>query len=237
MGLLIQDKAIAVPGEDIAEGMDFLPASGTYRDGDKIVAARMGIVYIDGRLIRLIPLSGRYMPKRNDVIIGKVIDVSMTGWRLEINSAYTAMLNVKDATSEFINRGEDLTQFFDIDDYMVSKIVNVTSQKLVDLSMKGPGLRKVKGGRIIHVAPTKVPRIIGKAGSMVTMIKDATGVKITVGQNGMVWIDGEPDKEVIVINTIRKIESESHISGLTDVIKEYLISQGLTIPEPRPQGE
>lgn len=233
MGLLIQDKAIAVPGEELAEGMDFLPAYGTYRDGDKIVAARMGLVNLDGRLIKLIPLSGRYMPKRNDVIIGRVTDISMTSWRLEINSAYTAMLNIKDATSEFVNRGEDISQFFGIGDYLVTKIINVTSQKLVDLSMKGPGLRKIKGGRIITVAPTKVPRIIGKSGSMVSMVKDATGTRITVGQNGLVWIQGEPEKEIIAINTIRKIEAESHVSGLTEIIKSYLIAQGLEVKEPQ----
>ncbi len=237
MGLLAEDKTVVVPGENIAEGMDFLPAAGTYRDGDKIVASKVGLVNIDGRLIKLIPLSGRYNPKRNDIIIGKITDISMNGWRMELNSAYTAMMNVKDATSEFIGRGEDLTQFYNIGDYVVAKIVNVTSQKLVDVMMKGPGLRKIRGGRIINVAPTKVPRIIGKSGSMVGMIKDATGTKITVGQNGLVWIQGEPEKEILVVNTIRKIESESHVSGLTDVIKAHLISLGLEVKEARSYQE
>ena len=102
------------------------------------------------------------------------------------------------------------------------KIVNVTSQKLVDVTMKGPGLRKLKGGRIIEVNPHKVPRIIGKQGSMVMMIKDATKCNITVGQNGLIWIDGEPMNELLALQTIRKIEKESHMSGLTDKIKEYL---------------
>ncbi|MDP2750943.1 MAG: exosome complex RNA-binding protein Rrp4 [Nanoarchaeota archaeon] len=235
MGLIVEDKTIVIPGEEVAEGMDFLPAAGTYREGDKIIASKVGLLNVDGRLIKLIPMSGRYMPKRNDVIIGKVIDISMSGWRIELNSAYTAMLNVKDATSEFIGRGEDLTQFYAIGDYVVAKVINVTSQKLVDLATKGPGLRRIRGGRIISVAPTKVPRIIGKSGSMVGMIKDATGTKITVGQNGLVWIQGEPEKEILVVNTIRKIETESHVSGLTDVIKAYLISLGLEVRNEQSQ--
>ncbi|MBI2660011.1 hypothetical protein HYX07_02525 [Candidatus Woesearchaeota archaeon] len=67
-----------------------------------------------------------------------------------------------------------------------------------------------------------MPRIIGKMGSMVTMIKDATRCNITVGQNGLIWIDGEPQNELLAIQTIRKIEKESHLSGLTDKIKEFL---------------
>ncbi|MBW2968416.1 KH domain-containing protein, partial [Candidatus Woesearchaeota archaeon] len=101
-------------------------------------------------------------------------------------------------------------------------ITNVTSQKLVDVSMRGPGFRKLEGGRILEVNTNKVPRIIGKEGSMITMIKNATGCKITVGQNGLVWISGEPDKENIAIEAIKKAEKESHTQGLTDQIKGFL---------------
>jgi len=220
--ILVNDKSISVPGETLAVGMDMLPGSGTYRDGEKIVANRLGLAMIDGRTIRLIPLAGRYVPKTGDTIICKVIDVGFSGWRLDTNSAYSAMLSMKDATSEFIQRGANLTQYYDLGDYIVCKIVNVTSQKLVDVTMKGPGLRKLKGGRIIEVDPHKVPRIIGKAGSMVVMIKDATKCNIIVGQNGLIWIDGEPINELLAVQAIRKVERESHLGGLTDKIKEFL---------------
>lgn len=220
--LVVKDKSIVVPGEEVAVGMDFLPTEGVYRDGDKLFASRLGLLAIDGRLVKLIPLAGKYLPKRGDVIVGKVIDVTISGWRVDINSAYTAMLSMKDASAEFIARGADLTRYFTFGDYIVTNIVNVTSQNLVDLTMKGPGLRKLSEGMVITVAPNKVPRIIGKQGSMVSMIKDATGCKIIVGQNGIVWLQGEPEQEMIAVAAMRKIESESHISGLTDRIKIFL---------------
>jgi len=220
--IVVENKSIVIPGEELASGMEFLPSYGTYRDRDKIVASRLGLVSIDGKIIRIIPLTGKYNPKRGDVIIGKVEDVSYSGWRIDTNCAYPAMLSVKDATSEFVGRGADLTQFFDVDDYLVAKIINVTSQKLIDLTMRGPGLRKLTGGRVVEVNTNKVPRIIGKQGSMVHMIKEATGCKIIVGQNGLLWILGEPRGELIAIDAIRKIEQESHMSGLTERIKEFL---------------
>ena len=219
---MTKDKQIVVPGEELAKGMDTLPGNGTYRDGEFIRASKLGLVSADGRTIKLIPLSGRYMPKRGDTIVCKVVDVSMMGWRLEINTAYSAMLSMRDATSDFIQRGADLTTYFDIGDYIVAEITNVTSQKLVDVSTKGPGLRKLIGGRIIEVNTNKVPRIIGKQGSMVTMIKNATGCRITVGQNGWIWLDGTPEGELLAVKTIKKIEDESHLSGLTERIKEFL---------------
>ena len=220
--ILAKEKEISVPGETLATGMDVLPGSGTYREGENIIANRLGLVMLEGRTIKLLSLSGRYIPKIGDTIICKVIDVSFNGWRLDTNSAYSAMLPLKDATSEFIARGADLTRYYDLGDYVVCKIVNVTSQKLVDVAMKGPGLRSLKGGRIIEVDPNKVPRIIGKQGSMVLMIRDATKCNISVGQNGLVWIDGDPINELLAIQAIRKIEKESHLSGLTDKIKEFL---------------
>ncbi len=224
---MVNDKEISVPGEVLAVGMDVLPGAGTYRDGEKIVANRLGLAMIDGRTIKLIPLAGRYIPKTGDTIICKVIDVGFNGWRLDTNSAYSAMLSMKDATSEFIQRGANLTQYYDLGDYIVCHIVNVTSQKLIDVTMKGPGLRKLKGGRIIEVDSNKVPRIIGKQGSMVVMIKDLTKCNIVVGQNGLIWTDGEPINELLAVQAIRKIEKESHLSGLTDKIKEFLENKGV----------
>ena len=220
--VIVKEKDIVVPGETLAVGMDNLPGHGTYREGENIIASRLGLVQLDGSAIKLIPLSGRYIPKKRDVIICKVIDVGFSGWRLDTNSPYSAMMSLKDATSDFIPRGADLTQFYALGDYVIGEIINVTSQKLVDVTMKGPGLRKLKGGRIIEVASNKVPRIIGKGGSMVSMIKEVTGCNISVGQNGLAWIQGTPEKELLAIRTIRKIENESHLSGLTDKIKEYL---------------
>jgi exosome complex component RRP4 len=217
------DKEVVVPGETLATGMDFLPSFGTYREGDKILASRLGLVTIEGKVIKLVPLSGVYVPKTGDTIIGPVTEILLSGWRIDTNSAYSAVLNLKDATSEFIARGANLTQYIEIGDYCMAKIINVTSQNLIDLTMKGPGLRKLKGGRILKVNPQKVPRIIGKQGSMVGLIKQYTDCRILVGQNGVVWISGEdPAKELLSVETIKKIEREAHKSGLTDRIKEFL---------------
>ncbi|MFO8015909.1 MAG: exosome complex RNA-binding protein Rrp4 [Candidatus Woesearchaeota archaeon] len=234
----VNEKDIVVPGEVIATGMDYLPSQNTYRLGDDIRAAGVGIVRIEGKVMKLTPLSGRYIPKNNDVIIAQVTDVLMSGWRLDTNSAYPAVLPLKDASSKYIEKGADLTKFFALGDYVMCKITNVTSQKLVDVTMKGPGLRKIEGGRVIEVNTNKVPRVIGKQGSMVTMIKDSTGCRIAVGQNGIIWVEGEPEKEIIAVSAIKKIEEEAHVTGLTDRIKDFLEKEtGKKPSEARPAEE
>ncbi len=228
--LIAADHGIVVPGETLATGMSYLPSMGTYRHGDAIICSRLGILKVEGKVLRIIPVSGVYYPKIGDVIIGPVIDILLNGWRIGTASPYSAVLPLKDATSTFIEKTDDLSKYYALGEYVVTKITNVTSQKLVDVTMKMPGMRKLVGGRILNVNPYKVPRIIGKQGSMVTLIKEATGCKIMVGQNGTVWLEGEPEKEGVAIEAIQKIEKEAHTSGMTEKIKELLENRlGITL--------
>lgn len=223
--LLVKNKEIVVPGQIIAKGMDFLPSQGTYRKEENVIANRIGIVSIDGKVLKSYQVSGRYIPKTDDVVIGKVLDILVSGWRFDINSPYSAVLPLKEASFDFIQRGADLTKYFNLEDYAIVKITNVTSQNLVDVTVKAQGLRKLNGGRVIKINCHKVPRLIGKKGSMVSMIKEQTGCKIVVGQNGMVWIEGEAAAETKAFKAIKMIEKESHTTGLTERIKNLLDSK------------
>lgn len=220
--LIAQEKTVVVPGQVIAKGMDFLPSNGTYRKGDEVIVNRLGILSVEGKVLKTIQISGRYIPQTGDTIIGKVEDILMSGWRFDINSPYSAVLPLKDASFDYIQKGADLTKYFRLEDYAIAKITNVTSQNLIDITVKGPGLKRLRGGRILKVSPHKVPRIIGKRGSMVSLVKRATDCKILVGQNGLAWIEGQPDMETITVQAIKKIQDEAHIPGLTVRIHKFL---------------
>ncbi len=212
--LLVQEKDIVVPGQVLALGMDFLPASGTFREDEKVVALYVGLASVNGRLIKVIPLKGKYSPKRGDTVLGRIVDMSFSSWFVDIDGASDAILSVRDIP-EYVERGADLTQYYSFGDYIVAKISNVT-RSAVELSMKDMGLRKLGKGRIMKVNSSKVPRIIGKQGSMISMIKDKTGCRITVGQNGIIWIQGSPEHERVVSQIITLIDNEAHKEGLTD---------------------
>ena len=218
----VEDREIVIPGQILAEGMDNLPGENTYREDDKIHSKKVGLVSIRDRVIRVTAMSGPYVPKVGDRIIAQVIDITMSGWRVDTGTAYSAMLNVTDATTRFIKRDEDLSQILAIGDYLTVVITKVTSQNLIDVTMKEPGLGKIQGGRIIKVNSHKVPRIIGKKGSMISLLKEKTGCSITVGQNGFVSIKGTPENELKVESAIHLIEAKSHESGLTEKIEAFL---------------
>ena len=94
--------------------------------------------------------------------------------------------------------------------------------------MKGPGLRKLNGGRILEITSSKVPRVVGKQGSMISLIKDKTGCSIFAGQNGRIWIHGSsPEAEKVASNAILLINEKAHTSGLTERVGAFLAKHTL----------
>lgn len=221
--LVVVEKQIVVPGEILADGMDFLPGKGTFREGENIIASRLGLVNASGRVVQIVPLAGKYLPKRDDTIIGVVRDMSYSSWFVDVGYPYEGSLSMKDATAEFIERGASLSDYFAVGDVIITKVANVTKEGNIDLTMKAPGLRKLNGGRVIEITPFKIPRVVGKQGSMIGLIKDKTGCTLFAGQNGRIWIRGSsPEAEKLATDAIYLIAEKAHTSGLTERVGEFL---------------
>ena len=121
---------------------------------------------------------------------------------------------------------DDIRQQFDVGDMLAAEVIAFNRTRDPVLSVKGRGLGKLRGGRIIEILPAKVPRLIGRIGSMINLIKNETNTRMIIGQNGWVWASGKTvESELLVEKIVRKIEKESHTSGLTDRIKELISSE------------
>lgn len=216
--ILVKDKDLVVPGEILAED-DFHAGRGTFREENKICSSVVGLVSIRNKKISVIPLQSKYIPKRGDVVIGEINDIRFSMWGLDINSPYSGLLP---ASEVFGKEKRELEKVFDIGDVLFLRVIDVDEVKKVKLGLKGRGLGKFKGGILIYITPTKVPRLIGKKGSMINMIKDKTHCDIVVGQNGVVWVKGQPEMERIGEKVIKMIEEQAHTSGLTDRVRDML---------------
>ncbi|MCL6003623.1 MAG: exosome complex RNA-binding protein Rrp4 [Candidatus Thermoplasmatota archaeon] len=213
------ERKIVLPGEEISlEGMK--QGNGIYHDNGKYYSYQMGVIQTYNSYANIIPLSGKYYPVRNDRIIGKVIDIAPSFWIMDIRGPYPGFLHIND--TPWKNLDQDLNKILGVGDTVFLKVNEITESRQIWLSLKDAGLRKLEGGHIVMVQPTKVSRIIGKGGSMVNTIKEITGVKIQLGQNGVVWLDGTADKVMVVRNILKYIEKEAHTSGLTDRVKKIL---------------
>ncbi len=217
--LFVKNRELVVPGDLLAKG-DFLIGEGTYKKEDGIYANVLGLVDTKEQFIKIIPLSGKYMPNPRDLVVGIVEDITFSTWSIDINSPYQGVLNISNALDRFIDSQEDLAKIYDIGDVVLAKVLSMSKSMQATLTMRDRGLFKLREGRLISISPTRVPRVIGKKGTMVQMLKNATDCRIVVGQNGRVWINGEGAN--IVIEAIRLIEREAHLHGLTDKVKAFL---------------
>lgn len=216
--IYVNEKDLVVPGEILAEE-EYYSGRGTFEENGRVCSSLLGLVSLRNKKLSVIPLKSKYIPKKGDVVIGKISDVKFSMWDVDIHSPYSAILP---ASEVFGREKKELSQVFNLGDVLFLRIVDVDEVKKVRLGLKGRGMGKFKGGLIVDIAPTKVPRLIGKKGSMINMIKDKTDCKIVVGQNGLVWIKGKEDMEQITKDIIKLIEKEAHTSGLTDRIKNKL---------------
>jgi exosome complex component RRP4 len=212
-------RKVIVPGEVIVSGEDYLPGDGARREGNDIVASRFGLAEQAGKLAKVISITGAFIPRRNNVVIGRVTDLTFRGWVVDIDSASAGFLSLEDVP-RYINKNE-MDQFLAIGDVVVAKIFNVSSRG-IDISFNSRGLGKLEGGFIFRVSPNRVPRVIGREGSMISLIKEKTGCSITVGQNGWVWIRGENiDSEIRARKAIEFVTEKVHVEGLTEKMEEW----------------
>ncbi len=216
--IYVENKDLVIPGEVLADD-EYYSGRGTFKENGKICSSLMGLVSLRNKKIRVIPLKSKYVPKKGDVVIGKIKDVRFSMWDVDINSPYSGILP---AFEVFGREKKELNKVFDVGDVLFLRVVDVDEVKKVKLGLKGRGMGKFRGGIIVDITPTKVPRLIGKKGSMINMIKDKTNCKIIVGQNGLVWVKGEEDMEQLTKDIIHMIEAEAHTSGLTNKVKNKL---------------
>jgi exosome complex component RRP4 len=234
MPMFFEKKQLVTPGELLAEG-DYLAGENTYMEGNKIFASRIGLADAENKTINVVALRAFYVPKPGDVVIGTIIEVGFNGWTVDIRAPYTALLRASDVLSRpFKPQNDELSQVLNAGDLIVAKIASYDRAHDPQLTVSEPGLGKITRGQIMRVTPTKIPRVIGKKGSMISVIKQETGCQIILGVNGVVLVTGkDPADEELAMMAIQKIEAESHTSGLTDRITQLLKEEKLKREEKK----
>lgn len=216
---------IVVPGEIVGTSNYTAKGAVCIQPDGKIVATRVGLLRIKGREINVVPLSGSYIPQKGDSVIGIVVDYSVVYWLLEINYVWRGRLDASDFLGRPFDAGkEKITKYLKIGDVVYAKIAHIERGMMPILTCREKGYGKLEGGRLISINPVKIPRVIGIKSSMLDKIKNITKAKIKIGANGIIWIRADrPEIEELVENAIKRIEKESHTSGLTKRIQNELI--------------
>jgi exosome complex component RRP4 len=199
------NRRIVLPGEKIGAGR--INAPNTYFDGTDTYAAVVGMVDDEGRYVAL---ENRYRPIVGDIVVGMVTDVRHAGYEVDLNLPQGGFIPTR-----------DIRLSLQLGDFVICKVKSVNEVGDVDLGE----VRRLPKGKIVEFPSAKVPRLIGKKSSMLSLLKEYTGGDIMVGNNGYVWISERSDMPVL-LKAIKIIERKAHKSGLTDEIAAFLSKHG-----------
>lgn len=212
------DRKVVVPGDLLSEEAK-RSGEGTYVRNGSVYSLLYGLANFRDK-INVIPLAGKYIPGPGDNVIGVVKDITFSNWIVDINSPYDGLLHI----SEFPIRieSDEMSKHLRIGSSIMTRVADVDPTMKVELTLNDKKLGQIKAGQVIEISHTRVPRLIGKGGSMISMLKKEVNCNIFVGQNGRIWIHGGTEDMDLALKTITLIEKEAHTNGLTDRIVDFL---------------
>jgi len=156
-------------------------------EGKRIISTTIGLSDVSDDSVRVISLTGVYLPKIDDLVIGTIQYIHGNSWFADINSCYQGMLLGQDV----FGRGSyptksEMEERLSKGDIIFAKIANSDRQREPLISIADQSLGKIDSGELVKISPAKIPRLIGKHGSMIQTIEGSTNATITVGQNGLI---------------------------------------------------
>ena len=197
-------KRVVVPGELVTTERKRLGENVYLKEGS-IIATVIGLVNETDTTVSVVQLEGKYVPQEGDVVIGVVTDEKFSGYVVDINSFYPSYISKREI-SEMIKN------------YSVVSVKVARVNEINEVELIGP--RVFFGGEVFEVSPVKVPRVIGKDGSMLNVLKAGTGSTIMVGRNGRIWAKG--GNLLLLKEAVAKIDREAHLDNLTNRMTEFL---------------
>ena len=198
-------------------------------EGKRVIATSIGLSDVSADSVRVISLTGVYMPKIDDLVIGTIQYIFGNSWFADINSCYQGMLLGQDV----FGRGSypttsEMKERLDTGDIIFAKIANSDRQREPLISIADQSLGKIDSGELVKISPTKIPRLIGKHGSMIQSIEASTNATITVGQNGLIVVSCDETNGLLkALAAIRMVDEQAHLVNLTDKVKKMLESNGV----------
>ena len=221
-----QDKFV-LPGDIIVTG-DYRPEQNVILEDDRLMSTAIGFSEIKDDLVTVTPLTGLYTPKTDDLVIGKIVSHNALSWEVNINSYYPGILTASDVFGkDYSPSRDDLSLKLNTGDIILARIANLGSRDPL-ITITGENLGRVDSGELVKISPTKIPRLIGKHGSMIQTIEGSTNATITVGQNGLIVVSCDETNGLLkALAAIRMVDEQAHLVNLTDKVKKMLESNGV----------
>ena len=168
------NRKLVLPGDLIETKSK--PGKGIFRSEGRVHSSVVGYSSDKSGYINVNAITGRYNPKVGDKIIAVCAETGPSIWRMNIGSSFNSTLHHSESGWK-VPFG-DTARFLSIGDAIWAEVSMVDASGSHQISLKKDDCRKLYSGNIVKINPTNVPRIIGKQGSMISLIRDNTKTRI-----------------------------------------------------------
>ena len=215
----MSQEQFVLPGDIIVTG-DYRPEQNVILEGDRLMSTAIGFSEIKDDLVTVIPLTGLYTPKVDDLVIGKIVSHNALSWEVDINSYYSGILTASDIFGkDYSPSRDDLSLKLKTGDIILARIANVGSRDPL-ITIIGENLGKIDSGEVVKISPAKIPRFTG---SVIQTIEASTNATITVGQNGLIVLKCDNSTGLKkVIASVKMIGIAQHDANLEEKIQNIL---------------
>ena len=207
------------PGDVIITG-DYRPEQNVTLDGDKLISTAIGFSEIKEDLVTVIPLTGFYSPRIDDLVIGKIISHNAMSWEVDINSYYSGILLASDIFGkDYSASKDDLSTKLNIGDIILARIANMGSRDPL-ITIAGENLGRIDSGDLIKISSTTIPHLID---SIIQTIEASTNATMTVGQNGLIVLKCDDSTGLTkAIAAIKMIGTMQNDTNLQEKVQKFL---------------
>ncbi len=222
------EKKIVMPGSVLDRNIRLKASDYIVKSyGRGLVSTLVGVIQRSKDGIELIPYKCVYKPKKGDYVIGAVVGYAPNGWIIDIGSYTKAFLPAADVMNhKFDPKKDELSKYLSVGDIVGIKIQEARRIGYLPATIKGSDkdkkYGKIEDYYIIKVSTTKLPRIIGRKGSMIKLIKQKIDGELIIAQNGVILYKGSYENYILLKKIINLIVAKTFASGLTDAVAEIL---------------
>ncbi len=195
---------VIIPGEKVSDKPERF--QGTSVSNGSTYANVVGFYDKDRNMF--VQLVGMWEPREGDIVVGQISSKRSRACYVDLNFPYKGEIQLRYEETRLSTGDVIEAEVRDFRKFEDEALVSLTRPKVLH------------GGMLVAVKPTKVPRILGKANTMIKQIAEGTGSSLVVGMNGMLWIKGGDMN--LVEKLIREVEEKAHTNGLTDKIKQEI---------------
>ena len=215
-------KHLVMPGDVLTSGSEKSAGVGTLLRNNELIATKVGYIKENSNTISVKPIKTNYIPRSGDLIIGIVNSMKSNVWFLDVAGPFDAILPMSLAPWK-VEFGT-VRQYIDIGEAVLARVQEVDETHSVVCTMKGMGLRKLASGYIDEIPPHMVETVNGDKSTILQSLKEKSGCRIVVCENGRIWVDGDSKGIAFVQEAIEVIRNISKMKFTWDELENMIIS-------------